>query len=89
MSTFNLSMQEILKICKTYGVSVKEGSGRVTIAAKEFEVKDLFENAFMASVTSASLFSSSEKCNNCEIETSTGAYNSATFLAEQSLLLAA
>lgn len=43
MSISNLSMQEILEICKAYGASVKEGPGRVTIAAKELEVEELFE----------------------------------------------
>lgn len=45
MSISNLSMQEVLEICKAYGVSMKEGSGRVTIAAKEFEVEELFKPA--------------------------------------------
>lgn len=44
MSISNLSMQELLEVCKTYGASVKEGSGRVTIAAKEFEVEELFKS---------------------------------------------
>ena len=45
MSISNLSMQEVMEICKAYGASVKEGSGRVTIAAKEFEVEELFKPA--------------------------------------------
>lgn len=40
-----LSMQEVLEICKTYGASVKEGSGHVTVATKEFKVYELFKSA--------------------------------------------
>ena len=41
MDTSNFNMQELLEMCRAYGASVKEGSGRITLSGKEFDVKEI------------------------------------------------
>ena len=89
MSTSNFNMQELIEMCKAYGASVKEGSGRITLSNKEFDVKELFENILPASVTSVSLSSSSKNYGNCQIDVSRRPFNTKLFSSETSALYAA
>lgn len=89
MSTSNFNMQELLEMCKAYGASVKEGSGRITLSGKEFDVKELFEDILPASVTSVSLSSSSKNYGNCQLDVSSKSFNTKLFSSEISSLYAA
>ena len=89
MGISNFDMKEIIEMCKSYGASVKEGSGRITLSEKEFDVKELFENILPASVTSVSLSSSSTNYGNCQINVSSKSFNTKLFSSEASSLYAA
>ncbi len=89
MSTSNFNVQELIEMCTSYGASVKEGSGRITLSNKEFDVKELFENIFPASVTSVSLSSSSKHFDNCQIDVSIKPFHTELFSLEASAFYAA
>ena len=89
MNTFDFDMSEFVEMCKAFGVSVKAGSGNVTLAGKQFSAKEVFENTLPASVTPTSYFSSFNNTVSCRIDMPKGMIDNKSFPADKTILLVA
>lgn len=89
MSMSDFDMSEFVEMCKAFGVSVKAGSGNITLAGKQFSAKEIFENTLPASVTSTSYFSGFNNTVSSKIDLPRGKNDNKSFPDDKTMLLVA